>query len=201
MSRSPLRGRLKASALVLPRVIKSPATLRNQGGWFFENFDGMAILTLNDQDFTDLIFNIISPNKSDEIFDLLKQAPGTLFDADHCNFSQRKSLGYKDYQVRLMEFSIRESSVMKAKVEIWKPAKFFGHFGNKKIIQMLRMILWKRYGPEGQFAGVRFIQGALLRCECSWDFESTIYYEPHSDSSHGNNHTDFIFFEFERKFD
>jgi hypothetical protein len=34
MSRSLPRGRLKASALVLPRVLNSPATLRNQGGWF-----------------------------------------------------------------------------------------------------------------------------------------------------------------------
>ncbi len=33
MSRSSLRGRLKAPALVLPRVLNSPATLSNQGGW------------------------------------------------------------------------------------------------------------------------------------------------------------------------
>ena len=34
MSRSPPRGRLKATALVLLRVLNSPATLRNRGGWF-----------------------------------------------------------------------------------------------------------------------------------------------------------------------
>lgn len=34
MSKSLLRGRPKASALVLPRVLNSPATLGNLGGWF-----------------------------------------------------------------------------------------------------------------------------------------------------------------------
>ena len=34
MSRSPPRGRLKARALVSLRVLNSPATLSNRGGWF-----------------------------------------------------------------------------------------------------------------------------------------------------------------------
>lgn len=45
MSRFPPRGRLKATALVLLRVLNSPATLRNRGGCFLGN----PFTTMNDK--------------------------------------------------------------------------------------------------------------------------------------------------------
>lgn len=207
MSRSPPRGRLKAPALVLPRVLNSPATLRDRGGWFcFETYkkdDFMALLTLTEQELDKLIFSIISPNKADDVLRIVQNAPGHI---QTPNWLGDKRLGYKDYELQIRKFENQNGSVTDADLQIWRPSRFFGSIENKRVIKLLTKVAMRRYGSGGQVEGVWSSRGHPLTgsVEITWRYETTICYEPDShgqDDSRIGKRNDFIIFKFHRKFE
>lgn len=148
----------------------------------------MPRLLLSDEELSDLVFMIISPNKAEEVI-------AAFFDVvpKECRLSSGlayKALSYKDYQVVLSGIEHENGSMKSVNLNISRPSSFWGFLGDKKVIQLLQRSVRRRYGPMG-------IPGVM-----NWGGETSIVHEPNT-CAHKllNEKFDFIVLKFWRRFD
>jgi hypothetical protein len=145
-------------------------------------------LLLSDEELSDLVFKIISPNGAEKIiaayFEKLPKESTPRLSSGRIH----KDLGYKDYAVEIGNFQHVGGDVIKTDLQLWRPSRLLGFLGDKKVIAILTLAIRRRYFPIGA--------NGLA------DLETKVIHEP---DSYGHRQRwkkfDFIVLRFQRQLD
>lgn len=173
----------------------------------------MSRLVLNDRELFGLVKRILGDGHAETILDWMSYAPS--FGDINQNDVSSKDLGYRDYALRLRNFTHRSGTVETADLQLWRKSKFFGKKENMEIVRSLLQIITSRYpstvptaysvrhGHHWNFGYSRKIEhdpGDFI----GWGSEALLAYDPNSSGQTNRNETnvrnDFIVFRFRRKY-